>query len=149
MAVGALSFGEDGLGVEISEYGGVIASVYAITTVDPPSPGDFNGDGVVDGDDRAQWKATLASMAIPNANGDGLSDGTDFLAWQSLRGNNVPIAAGAPVRASVPEPAAALLMTVGILLVTGCRTFLTRGNSTTQQQTSFEEHDGDLKKRVN
>ncbi len=50
-------------------------------------PGDFNGDGVVNGQDFLTWQThypTLsgATLAIGDANGDGMVNGADFLIWQ-------------------------------------------------------------------
>jgi hypothetical protein len=57
-------------------------------TVTALAPGDFNGDGKVDGVDFLIWQAhyPTASGATPDigdANGDGKVDGTDFLIWQA------------------------------------------------------------------
>ena len=49
-------------------------------------PGDFNGDGAVNGADLAAWSAgfgsTNASQSQGDADGDGDVDGVDFLSWQ-------------------------------------------------------------------
>jgi hypothetical protein len=70
-----------------------------------PASGDFNADGLINGDDLARWNegygvAGTASHWHGDANGDQLVDGADFLAWQ--RGVN---AASATTSAAVPEPA--------------------------------------------
>jgi hypothetical protein len=80
-------------------------------------PGDFNMDGLVNGADLAVWKTNvgLASGAFyrqGDADRDGDVDGADFLAWQTAAG-----AAGATgAQLAVPEPAAALLGVLGLLL---------------------------------
>ena len=81
--------------------------------------GDFNGNGVVDGDDLVLWKAGygtsgVASHAQGDANGDGSVDGADLLVWQRQNGSiDAP-----PATANVPEPAsAAMLLTLGLSLV--------------------------------
>jgi hypothetical protein len=56
-------------------------------TVTVLSPGDFNGDGRVNGADFLIWQAhyPTASGATPDtgdANGDGMVNGADFLIWQ-------------------------------------------------------------------
>ncbi|HMP07388.1 MAG TPA: dockerin type I domain-containing protein, partial [Lacipirellulaceae bacterium] len=53
----------------------------------PVTNADFNGDGVVDGDDLLMWKAGFGfagqtTTADGDANGDGRVDGADFLLWQ-------------------------------------------------------------------
>jgi hypothetical protein len=57
-------------------------------TVTALAPGDFNGDGRVDGVDFLNWQshyptASGATCDHGDANGDGKVDGVDFLAWQS------------------------------------------------------------------
>jgi uncharacterized lipoprotein YddW (UPF0748 family) len=84
-----------------------------------PLPGDFNGDGSVDGADLAIWKdhfgtASGATSAQGDANGDGAVDGADFLAWQRHQGAS-SVAAGTAAAASIPEPtAAALALLAGV-----------------------------------
>ncbi|MBX3426861.1 MAG: hypothetical protein KF688_14370 [Pirellulales bacterium] len=80
----------------------------------PPSPADFDADGVVDGADLAIWQTNYgaegASQSVGDATGDGLVDGADFLAWQRLA---APGAAG-PNLAAVPEPTAAALVVLAL-----------------------------------
>lgn len=85
----------------------------------PLIPGDFNGDGDVDGDDLADWSEGFgmtsgAEIEDGDADEDGDVDGNDFLVWQRNVSN------GSPGAAPVPEPAAgvlaALAATVGLLL---------------------------------
>jgi PKD repeat protein len=57
-------------------------------TVTVLAPGDFNGDGRVDGVDFLIWQShyPTASGATPDggdANDDGKVDGVDFLIWQA------------------------------------------------------------------
>ena len=59
-----------------------------------PKPGDFNGDGAVDGADLQEWKDGFG----------GEYDGNDFLVWQR---NYEGTAATA-----VPEPSSALMLSV-------------------------------------
>jgi hypothetical protein len=52
------------------------------------APGDFNGDGKVDGVDFLNWqsnypKSSGGTCDHGDANGDGKVDGVDFLVWQS------------------------------------------------------------------
>jgi hypothetical protein len=109
--------------VEISELG-VVASGYTAgafdwITFDEPNgilglalknPGDFDGDGDVDGEDFGIWqanypKASGATLATGDADGDGDVDGADFVAWQTHFHTPVGTATSSPV----PEPAAWIL----------------------------------------
>src|SRR5690606_23947237 len=86
------------------------------------APGDFNGDGNVDGADFVIWQTNFpnntgeATLATGDANGDGNVDGADFVIWQT----NFPFTAsqGAQV---VPEPPSARLLIVASVLL-GCLT---------------------------
>ena len=86
------------------------------------TPGDFNGDGNVDGADFVIWQTNfpnnsgLATLATGDANGDGNVDGADFVVWQT----NFPFNAGSV--SPVPEPASALLVAMfgGCALVVRC-----------------------------
>jgi hypothetical protein len=76
-------------------------------------PADFNGDGMVDGDDLNAWKIGAgmngdAGKANGDADGDGDVDGSDFLQWQQALGDQLVPTANA-IAANVPEPSAALL----------------------------------------
>ena len=67
---------------------------------------DFNGDGIVDGDDLSIWQSGYGSQVAEHANGDadgdGDVDGTDFLIWQTQKG----LAASISSAAQIPEPSA-------------------------------------------
>ncbi|MCH8841116.1 MAG: ASPIC/UnbV domain-containing protein [Planctomycetes bacterium] len=71
------------------------------------TPGDFDGDHDVDGDDLAQWEGDYGINGDSDANLDGNSDGFDFLVWQQQFGNGVATLAATQ---AVPEPTSALLM---------------------------------------
>lgn len=70
-----------------------------IETAAAALPGDFDGNGSVNGADLAQWKGDFGVDAGSDADGDQDSDGADFLIWQ----RNVGASAIATV-AAVPEP---------------------------------------------
>jgi hypothetical protein len=81
---------------------------------------DFNGDGVVDGDDFAIWKANVgilsgATVLQGDADGDGDVDGADFLKWQRNVGKPMPwLGSGSGSEfASVPEPTSLLMLACG------------------------------------
>ncbi len=85
-------------------------------------PGDFNGDGTVDGDDLTAWSAgvgtaTGASYLNGDGDADGDVDGADFLVWQrNLGATTIPPSVAAAATA-IPEPSAVLL--TGLLAAVG------------------------------
>jgi endoglucanase len=85
--------------------------------------GDFNNDGMVDGEDLADWRngfGTVAPGAVADADGDADVDGADFLLWQASYGTT----AGYTTVASVPEPdavRACLMMLLGVVISISCR----------------------------
>lgn len=87
------------------------AGLLQVSTFVAPIPGDFNGDGFVDGVDLAAWNgnfgATGVGTAEGDANGDGAVDGADFLIWQQ---NVTP----AGEVAAAPEPGALMLAGAGL-----------------------------------
>ena len=84
-------------------------------------PGDFDDNGVVDGQDLAVWKASLGSESDADADLDGDADGHDFLIWQRHLG---AVASTTMVQAAVPEPQAWLLAcTLGSALFCQRRTW--------------------------
>lgn len=94
----------------------------------PPIPGDFNGDGSVDGTDLALWQggyglSTGAGLLDGDADGDTDVDGRDFLIWQRNVTGTGPLATAAVV----PEPGTIALMTLALaFLFRGCGSFLYR-----------------------
>lgn len=84
------------------------------------TPGDFDGDGDVDGADFVAWQTNFpttsgASGAQGDADGDGDVDGADFDAWQT----SFP-SSGAGT-SPVPEPGAWMLAANALLVVIGGR----------------------------
>jgi hypothetical protein len=78
-------------------------------------PGDFDGDGDVDGADFVVWQtnyptANGASLANGDADSDGDVDGADFDAWQSSFPQN---GGGA---SPVPEPSTYLTLLIGAVM---------------------------------
>ena len=67
--------------------------------VNPMSPGDFNGDGIVDGVDLLKWQRE-----------DGSPVG--LIEWENNYGNDYTLAA---VTAAVPEPSGLTLFAAGLL----------------------------------
>ncbi|RIK83995.1 MAG: hypothetical protein DCC67_05450 [Planctomycetota bacterium] len=91
----------------------VLGGADLVLTVGPPPSGDFDGNGVVDGDDLLAWKQSYGQApGGADGNHDGRVDGGDFLLWQQQLGNGTA-ALGAASRA-VPEPTA-MVLALGIL----------------------------------
>jgi hypothetical protein len=79
-----------------------------------PIPGDFDGSGVVDGEDLGQWQDDFGVSPNSDADGDSDSDGNDYLIWQQ----NFNLSGGLAAMA-VPEPMSAMLMVLGLVFVAG------------------------------
>jgi hypothetical protein len=89
--------------VSISYVGGNGNDVVLSLVVAPNA--DFNGDGLVDGQDFLTWQRSFgvssgATRALGDANGDGAVNQADFTVWSAQFGTSPSHAAGA----SVPEP---------------------------------------------
>lgn len=72
-------------------------------------PGNFNADGLVDGADRQLWASSfgLFGANLPaDGNGDGLVDAADYAVWRDHVTNRAT---------AIPEPAAWLLVAVGVV----------------------------------
>ncbi|MCC6493260.1 MAG: CAP domain-containing protein [Pirellulales bacterium] len=88
---------------------------YDVTVFDPAQLlADFNGDQLVNGADLAAWEdhfgSNFASPADGDADRDGDVDGGDLLIWQG----EASAAANAASAASIPEPASAALLLLGV-----------------------------------
>jgi hypothetical protein len=91
-------------------------------------PGDFDGDGDVDGADFVAWqtnfpKASGATLAEGDADGDGDVDGADFVVWQT----NFPFTPGGGA-SPIPEPGSIVLTIFGSLAIVASRRSLRRGD---------------------
>lgn len=80
---------------------------------------DFNADGWVDEFDLDIWEQAYGASDEGDANGDGVSDGSDFLIWQAQLGSNNSAFGFTAHAAGVPEPSAASLVLVALLLLRG------------------------------
>jgi autotransporter-associated beta strand protein len=92
------------------------AVVLSVAPAVAADPADFNGNGVVDGEDLQLWISAFGGSEPPlsgDADGDLFVGGHDFLIWQQ---NLTPTATPEGV-AAVPEPAgvAAMLLSLGVL----------------------------------
>lgn len=80
-------------------------------------PGDYNHDGVVDAADYAIWRHSEGQAVTIGTGADGNLDGqitsADFDIWRSHFGQTAGVGADLSV-ATVPEPAATVLMLLGI-----------------------------------
>ncbi|MCC6493065.1 MAG: PEP-CTERM sorting domain-containing protein [Pirellulales bacterium] len=75
------------------------------------APGDFDGDGDVDGTDLSSWRTSFGADDQADADGDGDTDGADLLVWQQ----DFTGAQSVGAAAAVPEPATGLLLSLGAL----------------------------------
>lgn len=68
------------------ERGAEFAPQLMLSLNESALPADFNGDGIVDGNDLTAWRNGFgipdATRTMGDANNDGRADGADFLAWQ-------------------------------------------------------------------
>jgi endonuclease/exonuclease/phosphatase family metal-dependent hydrolase len=81
-------------------------------------PGDYNGDGTVDGADYTVWRDTLHQSGdglAADGNGDGTVDGDDYLVWKTHFGQSAGSGLGASPPAAVPEPAGLVLTLVATM----------------------------------
>lgn len=126
VSVPSMSDGQVSLGMrhnQVNFFVGAIAKVrFSTTALDPSEflslypPGDYNRNGIVDGNDYQKWIddfGTVVAQAGDGAdgNGDGVVDAADYVFW---RNSNPEIGSGAQAE-SLPEPSAAILFALGIL----------------------------------
>ncbi|MCC7085874.1 MAG: hypothetical protein IT427_12805 [Pirellulales bacterium] len=81
----------------------------------PNHPGDFDGNGTVDGADFVAWQTNFpkesdATLAQGDADGNGTVDGADFVVWQT----NFPFASSSSI-VPVPEPAGIALAGIAVV----------------------------------
>jgi hypothetical protein len=95
---------------------GDLAGYTLLTVGIPELSGDYNADGIVDGADHSVWKAAFGSTSELTADGnaDGIVDAADYVVWRNALSQVASSVAGS--RASVPEPATALLWIVACVM---------------------------------
>jgi glucose/arabinose dehydrogenase len=112
-----VSFGEDAAG---NLYIAYIASgdVYRIDT---RPPGDYDRNGQVNAADYEVWRASFGvvgqgSRPAADGNGNNTVDAADYVVWRKAFGTPVANSVAVDLPIAVPEPAAAALSIVGLLL---------------------------------
>ena len=84
--------------------------------------GDYNGDGIVDAADYTVWHDSLGSKIVlaADGNGNGMIDAGDYDVWRAnfgqTAGSDVALPSTSPRSAGVPEPASAVLLTIGCIV---------------------------------
>lgn len=107
-------------GLEIFDDAGLR---YPVTVVQK-TPGDYNGNGVVDIADYVVWRNSIGQTGpILNADGDGdqLVDAFDYQIWRENFGQVAVFSGGSGAGAQVPEPAAAVVIVPALLCVASIR----------------------------
>jgi hypothetical protein len=98
---------------------------WSLTPPPPPAylPADFNDDGLVNAGDLTIWKGAFGVDANGDANGDNVTNGADFLVWQQQFGQTPVVAAADLAALGVPEPSAAALSAVAVMLFAAARRY--------------------------
>ncbi|WP_146591680.1 hypothetical protein [Posidoniimonas polymericola] len=80
---------------------------YSVSVVGAALPGDYNGDGLVDGADYSVWRDSNGSTLNLAADGDGdlVVDAADYQVWRSHYGRG-SLTSPAAVGTAAPEPSA-------------------------------------------
>jgi hypothetical protein len=87
------------------EYENMAAAAAAINAAaDDPTPGDYDGNGVVDVDDYQYWRERfgqdISPLTPPDGNGSGLVDAADYVVW---RDRHITTTTVESLRWAVPE----------------------------------------------
>jgi hypothetical protein len=81
--------------------------------------GDYNIDGLVDGNDYPSWRKAFGESSVvfsyADGNHDGIVDGADYVIWRSRKDVSITGA----FASQVPEPSTILLAGASLLLVAG------------------------------
>ena len=90
-----------------------------VTILDDGLPGDFSGDGVVDGADLLLWQQQAGQSGnalASDGNDDGVVDQADLTLWRDHFGSG---GASVPAVAAVPEASSLVLMTLAVAALAG------------------------------
>ncbi|MGD9633613.1 MAG: LamG-like jellyroll fold domain-containing protein [Pirellulales bacterium] len=97
----------------------VVGGTNLVLTYAGSVPGDYNGNGIVDAADYTKWRDTLNANVTPGSGADGSGNGVvdqaDYTYWRNRFGNTSGSGALAD-SAAVPEPAAWLLVMIGLAI---------------------------------
>jgi arabinogalactan endo-1,4-beta-galactosidase len=88
------------------QTGALLPAIDAFAGLNPSPPGDYDGDGDIDGEDLIAWQSAFGQTGSglwSDGDADGDVDGADLLFWQ------IQLPAAAPAFAAVPEPATLFL----------------------------------------
>ena len=85
-------------------------------------PGDFNSDGKVDAGDYATWRKNSGNASLPN-DGGAVTQAARFTLWRANFGKPPGAGSGSGLggNATVPEPAAFVLVSIVGCALAGCR----------------------------
>jgi hypothetical protein len=90
----------------------------------PGTNGDYNNNGIVDAADYTLWRKNLAhNVTLPNDTTPGMVTAVDYTVWRTNFGNGVA-GSGSGFLAMhdvAPEPASALLLFMGVVFYSVCR----------------------------
>jgi hypothetical protein len=104
-------------------------------------PGDYDGDGNVNDADYLEWKQAFGSAVDPYAwadgNGNGLVDAADYTVWRDNFGAGSNPGQGS---ATVPEPDAALLVILAVVIIVGADRCCGRHEKVVQVRPQGGEH---------
>ncbi len=107
--------------VTLAAMGNIVAEGYF--SIDLGTPGDFNGDDVVDAADYTVWRDNLggseASLSFGSGDSSGSVDGGDYAIWRQQFGRSD--GPSTPVGFAVPEPSAFLLFAFATACASGLR----------------------------
>jgi hypothetical protein len=108
-----IQIGDDGELYILSKSDGMVRAIAGTASA---LEGDYNRDGRVDVADYIVWRKSMgqsvAAFSGADGSGNGTVDDADYDFWRARYGNSFPGGAGATGEASVPEPAAALLVLI-------------------------------------
>jgi hypothetical protein len=98
------------------------SSATSLSVVAPPVAGDYDNNGVVDMGDYLLWRNNQGtSTVLANDAIGGTIGSAQYDQWRTHFGQSVGGGAGLFGSASVPEPATAVMLIIGLLVTCTCR----------------------------